>query len=235
MFGHVVVSRAAPNGRVDSASTPDRVQPAAVRRLVGGAPGRLPEPAPGVARARSGRRLGPARRPGRPPPLEGREPAAPPRSKLVRLAQYADAVAVTRFLAPNWRLNSLGVGFHLRNIAEASARNWHVPEITSTSTAGATATIEALLSGTRAHVDLRRRAGRWQVTRSGPARSTCPWASWAGPRRPARRGCRIPAGSTAALAAAQRGREGVGPLAVVPGPVVATDRVVVGDRAAERR
>ena len=45
-------------------------------------------------------------------------------------------------------------------------------------------------------------------------------------------GLRIPAGSTARLAAAQRLGERLRALAVVPGAVVAADRVVVGDRAA---
>ena len=48
-------------------------------------------------------------------------------------------------------------------------------------------------------------------------------------------GVEDPGGVDRGLGAAQRRREGLGALAVVPGPVVAADRVVVGDRARPRR
>jgi hypothetical protein len=163
VFGQVVVSRAAPNGRVDSASTPIAFN----LQRSGGSWTLLPGAFLSLRPASPGR--GRTERPGRlvtRADLRRWRAGTPQRAalELVRLAQYADAVAVTRYLAPNWRLNSQGVGFHLRNIA-ALARSWHVPEITGTSRSGATARVAALLSGTKVHVELRRRAGRWQVTR----------------------------------------------------------------------
>ena len=44
----------------------------------------------------------------------------------------------------------------------------------------------------------------------------------------------MPRGSSALLRGAQRRREQLRPLAVVPAPMVAADRVVMGDGAAER-
>jgi hypothetical protein len=163
VFGQVVVARTAPNGRVDSASTPiafNLERSGGSWTVLPGAFLSLRPASPERGQTGSRRRLVTRA------DLRRWKAGSPQRAalELVRLAQYADAVAVTRFLAPNWRLNTPGVAFHLRNVAEL-ARDWHVPEITSSSASGATAAIEALLSGTKVHVELRRRAGRWQVTR----------------------------------------------------------------------
>ena len=103
VFGEVVVSRAAPNGRVDSASTPIAFN---LQRSGGSwtvLPGAFLSLRP--ASPERGRSAGPRRLVTRADLRRWR--AGSPHGaalELVRLAQYADAVAVTRFLAPNWRL-----------------------------------------------------------------------------------------------------------------------------------
>src|SRR4051812_37366888 len=84
------------------------------------------------------------------------------------------------------------------------------------------------------------RPGSWKAGAHGAYLVYRPCAALVYGRRPALavdQDARIhdPGWIQRALGAAQRGREGIGALAVVPGPVVATDGMVVRDRAAGAR